>query len=223
MADDQWSARGNHDGGDARNERALRRRRQIIDAALTVMERDGFHRASMQAIADAAGISVGLIYQYVANKDDLLSLVILGVVEEYQAQLPGATRGLDDPVDKLAAMFTAYVELIDHRRRATQLAYRESHALPPAALRQAMEVELGAVGLFRDVIDEADQAGLLCIDDAELVAYDLVMAAHAWALKHWYYSRRMTLDAYRARQLSLILGGAIRPEHRDRYRTALGS
>ena len=41
--------------------RVQRRRRQILDAATEVMSTTGFHATSMQAVAERAGISVGLI------------------------------------------------------------------------------------------------------------------------------------------------------------------
>jgi AcrR family transcriptional regulator len=49
------------------------RRTQIIEAALKVFSKKGFHKATNKDIADAAGgISPGLIYWYFKDKQDLL-------------------------------------------------------------------------------------------------------------------------------------------------------
>lgn len=52
--------------------RVSSRRRQVLDAAVTVMQRTGFHQMSMQALADEAQVSVGLIYKYFGGKEDIL-------------------------------------------------------------------------------------------------------------------------------------------------------
>ena len=51
----------------------------------------------------------------------------------------------------------------------------------------------------------------------DLAAYDLLLLAHAWALKHWYFERTLSLEDYVERQLSLILKGILEPRHRRRY------
>jgi len=58
---------------------ALRRQRErekryqtILKAAETLFAREGYHKASMGAIADRAEVSVGTVYFYFKNKEDLL-------------------------------------------------------------------------------------------------------------------------------------------------------
>jgi len=49
-----------------------RRRRQIVDAAVELFIQNGFHKTTTRQIAKAAGVSIGSLYEYVANKDDVL-------------------------------------------------------------------------------------------------------------------------------------------------------
>jgi len=84
--------------------RVHRRRRQILDAATEVMSRSGFHATAMQAVAERAGISVGLIYQYFGNKDDLLLAVIVDILEDFRDQVPAAIDAAgDDPIERFTA------------------------------------------------------------------------------------------------------------------------
>lgn len=63
-----------------RSEKARQRREQILDAALEVFSRRGFHRATNQDIARAAGIaSAGLIYHYFEDKQELLKQLLLRI------------------------------------------------------------------------------------------------------------------------------------------------
>ncbi|MCB0032608.1 MAG: helix-turn-helix transcriptional regulator, partial [Anaerolineales bacterium] len=48
------------------------RRNQILEAATAVFAERGFHKATIRAIAQHAGIADGTIYNYFKNKTDLL-------------------------------------------------------------------------------------------------------------------------------------------------------
>ena len=47
------------------------KRAALVQAALSVFAERGFHRSTMQAVADRAGVSKGSVYAYFASKEDL--------------------------------------------------------------------------------------------------------------------------------------------------------
>jgi TetR/AcrR family fatty acid metabolism transcriptional regulator len=49
------------------------KRRQILDAAVAVFARQGFHATRVSDIADEAGVAYGLVYHYFRSKDDVLN------------------------------------------------------------------------------------------------------------------------------------------------------
>src|SRR5512144_1390301 len=95
----------------ARLTRAQRRSEQLLGAAARLMERDGSQAVSMQAVAEEAGVSVGLIYRYFGGKEDLLLAVIVDVLETFASAVPAAIEAAgDDPVERLVAAFGSYAE-----------------------------------------------------------------------------------------------------------------
>jgi len=54
-----------------------KKRERVINAALTIFDRDGFHRATMDDIAKLADVGKGSIYRYFKNKDDLLQCILI--------------------------------------------------------------------------------------------------------------------------------------------------
>jgi TetR/AcrR family fatty acid metabolism transcriptional regulator len=94
----------------ARERAAVDKRRQILDAAVRVFARQGFHRSRVSDVADEAGVAYGLVYHYFASKDEILDTlflerwgVMLGVIHEVDAQ-EGAVR------DKLSAIASFIVD-----------------------------------------------------------------------------------------------------------------
>ncbi|WP_296605155.1 TetR/AcrR family transcriptional regulator [Nocardioides sp.] len=202
----------------ARQMLAEHRSRQLLDAAARLMEREGSEAVSMQALAAEAGVSVGLIYRYFGSKDDVLLAVIVQVLEAFATQVPRAIEAAgEDPVRRLSAAFAAYCTVIDEHRHAAVLTYRESKSLDPAGRDRIKRLEVETSQPLRDAVRSGVESGLLRTADPDLVAYNLLLLAHAWALKHWYFEKTMTLEAYISAQLALALSAIVAPTSRRRY------
>jgi len=52
---------------------ALDKRRMILDAAIRVFARQGYHHCRVSDIADEAGVAYGLVYHYFKSKDQVLN------------------------------------------------------------------------------------------------------------------------------------------------------
>jgi TetR/AcrR family fatty acid metabolism transcriptional regulator len=56
---------------------AADRRRQLLDAAVRVFARQGFHGCRVSDIADEAGVAYGLVYHYFSSKEQILDELFL--------------------------------------------------------------------------------------------------------------------------------------------------
>lgn len=59
-----------------------RTRTQILDAARQVFAQDGYVGATMSRVAEAAGVSLGGLYRYFTNKEDVFEALIGDIHEE---------------------------------------------------------------------------------------------------------------------------------------------
>jgi AcrR family transcriptional regulator len=53
------------------------KRRAILDAAVKVFARQGFHACRVADVAEEAGVAYGLVYHYFASKDEILNTLFL--------------------------------------------------------------------------------------------------------------------------------------------------
>ncbi|MEQ8265946.1 MAG: TetR/AcrR family transcriptional regulator [Parvibaculum sp.] len=66
------------------------KRRQIMEAALALFSEEGFHGASMAALAKSAGLPVGTIYRHFAGKEELIHALYVEIKgERFAAMLKG--------------------------------------------------------------------------------------------------------------------------------------
>jgi len=83
------------------HEQAVRDR--IVRAALQVFAEHGFHRATMQDIVRASGLSVGAIYTYFKSKSDLILAGCDLITDQELAQLQDRLVAVTGYRDRLAA------------------------------------------------------------------------------------------------------------------------
>jgi TetR/AcrR family transcriptional regulator, fatty acid metabolism regulator protein len=98
----------------ARAKPAADKRRLILDAAVRVFARQGFHACRVADIADEAGVAYGLVYHYFGSKDEVLDTLFL---ERWNVMLE-VIRDVDGegiPVrDKLSAIASFIVDSYRH-------------------------------------------------------------------------------------------------------------
>lgn len=193
------------------------RRKQIIDAATKLLGSRGFHQMSISDLAREANISVGTIYQYVKNKEDILVLVMRDIMDGYRDNVPRAMEGIDDPLDRLSAGFAAYCRVVDGRRAGTVLGYRESSTLGKTALREMKRLEEETTGLLVTCLRDCVEAKILHEHDSDTLAWDLTLLAHMWSLKHWHFASRMSVDEYARLQFAVVVSAMVREELTTRY------
>jgi AcrR family transcriptional regulator len=59
-----------------------KRRGQIIAAAIELFGKNGYHSTTIRDIAKRAEVSIGTIYQYVSDKEDVLFLALIEVLDD---------------------------------------------------------------------------------------------------------------------------------------------
>ncbi len=93
---------------------AIDKRRVILDAAVRVFARQGFHTCRVSDIADEAGVAYGLVYHYFSSKEEILDTLFLdrwGVMLEAIAEADASERS---PRDKLAAIAAFIIDSYRH-------------------------------------------------------------------------------------------------------------
>jgi AcrR family transcriptional regulator len=78
-------------------------RDRIVRASLAVFAEHGFHRATMQDIVRASGLSVGAIYTYFKSTSDLILAGCDLITDQELAQLGERLAGVTDYRDRIAA------------------------------------------------------------------------------------------------------------------------
>ena len=91
------------------------RREQILDVAIDVFGRSGYFGASMNDIADAAGVTKPVLYQHFDSKSDLYSALLDEVGARMLDAIAKATADSADGKEQTERGFQAYFRWVAHR------------------------------------------------------------------------------------------------------------
>ncbi|WP_028924586.1 TetR/AcrR family transcriptional regulator [Pseudonocardia acaciae] len=153
--------------------------RDIVAAAQELFGQAGYHKTSVQEIAERANVALGTVYaHFPRGKGDVLDAALADRLQRLVAHVLGGTE--TDPVDQF---FDAVRRLNSERVRDPLLRRMQSErgGIPePRMQRRGRDVE----ALFRDVavswLREMDAAGLIHCRDPEAVADLLGATTRGW-------------------------------------------
>jgi AcrR family transcriptional regulator len=195
-----------------------RRRAQIVEAATRLVARQGFAKTVVRDIAEEASISVGLVYEYVRSKEDILFLIYEHWARVWGEGLDKAVAPGKGPLEQLEAATSFLVKTADKHDDVTHLIYREPGHLSEQGLAFSKATERSMVERVAGVIDEAIAKGLLRPEtDALLVATTLVMLSHAWVLKGYLLRRGRTPAGYARSVVDTVVRGWATPAGRKAW------
>jgi AcrR family transcriptional regulator len=178
---------------------------QIINAAIQQFGKNGFHSTTIQDIAKTAGISIGMIYQYVSDKEELLYLSVNAVVEDCLSAVETARAHAKSPLERYVAAVDALTRVIDARHAEAVLGYRESHSMSREHMGDVMKREREIGQILTGCIEDCIKAGIFRKINADMLMYQSIILAHNWALNAWRFGRRITVDEYLKEGLGLMI------------------
>jgi AcrR family transcriptional regulator len=112
----------------------------ILEAATEVIARDGYEKASMRAIAAAAGVSLAGLYHYFDGKERMLFLIQFRSFSALANNLREKLHGVDDPVEQLRVMVRAHVTYFASNMAALKVCSHELDSLTGPAYDETRRI-----------------------------------------------------------------------------------
>ena len=128
---------------------------RIIDAALTLIAREGFGAVTMRSIAETAGIARQTLYNHYPGIDSIVLEAIRRHNRESTRLLESALRVVDDPVAKLEQLIRHVVSVGAHAHHAPGI----EHALSADARAMLGEYHDVLDGVIRRILEEGIRSG----------------------------------------------------------------
>ena len=134
---------------------------QILEAAVKVFARQGFHQSTVAEIAKEAGVADGTIYLYFKNKDDILvqffSFRAKQVFESFREEVDRAQNSLD----KLRNLVRCHLTEFQRDRDGAVVYQVETHQNSRLAEAQIREMSQMYRDLISEIVEQGQQEGTI--------------------------------------------------------------
>ncbi|KAA2263461.1 TetR/AcrR family transcriptional regulator [Solihabitans fulvus] len=165
------------------------RERQILDAAVAVFSRLGFHAASMDEISEVAGISKPMLYAYLGSKEDLFATCIRREATLMIEAIGDGVRPGEAPDVQLWCGLRAFFGFVGEHRASWQVLHRQASSQGGPFAQELADMRGRAISLVAALLmHSADSQGVgHASRDTEGLAAALVGAGESladWWLDH---------------------------------------
>jgi AcrR family transcriptional regulator len=157
--------------------RAAERRAQLLGVARRLFARDGYRGASMESIAEAAGVTKPVLYQHFSSKRALYSALLASDLGRLTEELEAAFSQEGGNAERLRHGFGAYVDFVDRHEDAFRLLFTEALAFDADFQQRVADFRRWVAGRVATII--AAEAGLPPARSRALAAAIVAMAEGA--------------------------------------------
>lgn len=182
------------------------RRREIDEVASELFHANGYAATSVRDIARALDIQGASLYAHVASKEDVLFAIVdrAAAAFEAAAATAEAETATADPVERLAALVEAHVDVVTSDPRRASVFVTEWRHLSPVRRAGMAARRDGYERRFREVIADGVAVGAFRSTDTAIAATFVLTALNGIAT--WYRpDGRLSADAVADQYVDLAL------------------
>jgi len=168
----------------------------------------GYAATDVRTIADAVGLQVSTLYNYISGKEELLYLIMKDGITEIALGFDAEIAGLTDHRERLRAAVRFHVLHHAHRQFRAWVGHAEVRALTGKYLEEIVSERREYERRWIEVIEDGMRAGVFTDADPRLTMYGILAIGQNVA--RWYkpgggYEAEEIADA----MANMVLGGVL--------------
>lgn len=160
---------------------------RILDAALNVFARKGYHDTRMDEIVSESQTSKGSIYFYFPNKEQLFLALVDQFANLLERRITEAIREHDRGMVKVQAALETCLATFGRYRRQAKVLLVQASGLGNTFEQKRMAVNDRFANLIATYLDEAVEVGEIAPLDTEVVAHAWMGAIYSVVIR-WVYT-----------------------------------
>ncbi|MGV8073911.1 MAG: TetR/AcrR family transcriptional regulator [Syntrophobacteraceae bacterium] len=186
---------------------------RILESALDTFSEKGFHLATVDEIADRAGVGKGTLYRYFANKETLFNELVQLRLEELETSANAILDGQDDVLIMIEKYLRTYLEFFDKNQGLYRLIVQERPDVGAQVQDRYVKKIIRRIPLLMRKIHEASRHGVLKDVDFQTVFHGVMGFIHGviqkWLASDCSYSLLEELPTV----MEVLFYGFVRGDH----------
>ncbi len=182
----------------------------LINAAATVFKSKGYRNATIDDIADAAGVSRPTVYKYTQSKRALLDSMVDALLDSITSQLHEVLATDDPPADKLRRLIAIHVQTATSMHTFYGILFSEETELSDEARARFRSFSHAVAVDFQALLNDCLAAGAAAQGVDTWIAANLVLSMLT-SLYRWYDPTGPTSPRQLEHQIAAVIGALMPP------------
>lgn len=187
-------------------------RGRILDAALLIFSRNGYHGTRLDDIVDASDTSKGAIYFHFANKERLFLALVDQFAELLERRVQEAIQGQDAGMGRVQVALETVLDTFGRYRRPAKILLVQAVGLGNIFEKKRAEVTDRFARLIESYLKEALAIGDIAPIDTEVVSYAWMGAIYGLVIR-WVMTGEPEPPRIMATLVPLLLRSVGHEEH----------
>jgi AcrR family transcriptional regulator len=205
---DEWSCLFdlNHEKLNLKNRNiATKKFQTIIESVFKLSQSKGFKAMTMRDLSQEAGISMGGLYKYFANKNQIAEMIHTAMIHMAETCLKIKEYRHRDPVFELNELLARHIYLSERLKKWFYFVFMECKSLDRDLMDTIISSEQFMETAILERILDANQQGLSQCTNPDFVSAMLKVMLQEWYLKSWkYQEKNINADQYVANLLLAV-------------------
>lgn len=179
-------------------------RERILDSALNLFSRKGYHDTRMDEIVDESETSKGAIYFHFPSKERLFLALMDQFADLLERRIREAIEQEDEGMRRVQAALTACLDTFGKYRLPAKIMLVQAVGLGAIFEKKRLEVNDRFANLIRTYLDEAIKVGDIAPVDTEIVSHAWMGAIYSVVIR-WVYTGEPEPERILSTLLPLLL------------------
>lgn len=162
-------------------------RERILDSALNLFSRKGYHDTRMDEIVEESETSKGAIYFHFPSKERLFLALMDQFASLLERRIREAIEQEDEGMQRVRAALTACLDTFGKYRLPAKIMLVQAVGLGAIFEKKRLEVNDHFANLIRTYLDEAIKVGDIAPVDTEIVSHAWMGAIYSVVIR-WVYT-----------------------------------
>ncbi|MFH1562668.1 MAG: TetR/AcrR family transcriptional regulator [Nitrospirota bacterium] len=155
------------------------RTEQILQAAMTVFSRDGYHKADVDEMAIKAGVGKGTIYRHFESKKGLFLAVVEWGISKMKECIGEAIKNIDSPIERTTRAISTYLKFFETHREFYRVLIQEMTGFREEVEKIFRETYLPHISLLEEGLTQGIEKGVIKNINPQSAAFALIGLTNA--------------------------------------------
>jgi len=164
------------------------RKSEIVNTSAKLFKEKGYSAVTMRDIAQALDIKAASLYNHIKSKQEILSLIVISIAEEYTNTITGIVESDESAVMKLEKVIQLHIDITVRNPDALASLNNDWMHLPATDLEYFLQMREEYEEKFRTIVLKGISDGEIVSLNPEIIIFSMLSTLRTLYL--WYGKKK---------------------------------